>query len=75
MSCEISKVTAERYASTLGIQHATPRISWRFKGDANNWKQLSYDIKIERNGKEEKYHVDTSQSTYVPWPSKGLQSR
>jgi len=75
MSCEISKVTVERYASTLGIQHAAPRISWRFGGDAKNWKQQSYDLKIERNGKEEAYHVDTEQSTYVSWPSKGLQSR
>jgi alpha-L-rhamnosidase len=75
MPCEISKVTVERYASTLGIQHATPRISWRFEGDAKNWKQQSYDMRIERNGKDEEYHVDTDQSTYVSWPSKGLQSR
>ena len=75
MSCEISKVTVERYVSTLGIQHATPRISWRFAGDAKNWKQQSYDLKIERSGKEEEYHVDSEQSTYVNWPSKALQSR
>lgn len=75
MSCEISKITVERYASTLGIQYATPRISWRFEGDAKHWKQQSYDMKIERNGKEEKFHVDTEQSTFVSWPSKELQSR
>jgi alpha-L-rhamnosidase len=75
MSCEISKVTVERYSSTLGIQHATPRISWRFEGDAKNWKQRSYDLKVERNGEEEDYHVDSEKSIYVDWPSQPLQSR
>jgi len=75
MSCEISKITIERYDSTLGIQHATPRISWRFEGDAKNWKQQSYDLKIQRKGMEEEFHIDSEQSTYVAWPSKPLQSR
>lgn len=75
MSCTISKVTVERYSSPFGIQHRSPRISWRFAGDAKDWKQASYDVKVERGGKVEEYHVDSSDSAFVPWPSKPLASR
>lgn len=75
MSCKISKVTVERYSSPLGVQHRTPRISWRFEGDAKGWKQAAYDLKLERAGKTEEYHVDTADSVLVPWPSKPLSSR
>lgn len=75
MSCRISKVTVERYSSPLGVQHPTPRISWRFEGDAEGWKQASYDVKLEKGGKKEEYHVDKADSVLVPWPSAPLGSR
>lgn len=75
MTCEIDKITLERYASTFGIGHDKPRISWRFKGDARDWVQQSYRIRIVRNGQEESYNVDSSQSTYVSWPSRPIRPR
>lgn len=41
-------VTFERHRESLGVGDPTPRISWRFKGEAQKWIQASYDIEILR---------------------------
>ncbi len=57
------------------MQHANPRLSWRFQGDADDWKQASYEVKVHRQGKVEEYKVDSGDNVTVPWPSAPLVSR
>jgi alpha-L-rhamnosidase len=66
----------ERYASAFGIQHSAPRISWRFEGDAVDWRQASYDLRLEGpNRQPEVFHGDSEASVLVEWPFSPLQSR
>ncbi|KAL1959386.1 hypothetical protein VTO42DRAFT_2189 [Malbranchea cinnamomea] len=78
MSISIAQITAEHHHDGFGIFTATPRLSWRFDADASTavcWKQAAYEIVISRNGKDESYRVDSSESVLVPWPSSPLASR
>ena len=75
MSCTISKVNLERYSSPRALFHKTPRISWRFSGEARDWQQASYDLRLERAGETHHHHVDTDQSVFNPWPFPPLSSR
>ncbi len=85
MSVTISKVTPESYPTPtadqpiLFIGHPSPRLTWRFQGDAQDWVQQSYTIKIQRvEGQEEKeevYQEQTEESVFVSWPSSPLQPR
>ncbi|KAF4627602.1 hypothetical protein G7Y89_g10548 [Cudoniella acicularis] len=81
MSVSISSVTFEHHREALGIGESTPRISWRFDGDAEKWTQKSYNISIERPKSEESYAprsvftVESEGSVLVPWPSRALKSR
>lgn len=75
MSCNIAKITVDRYPNGLAVGRSTPSISWRFGGDCTDWWQASYDIKINRGGQVETYHVDSNDSLYIPWPSAPLVSR
>lgn len=62
----------------LGIGTAEPRLSWSFAGEAKNWKQTSYELKIARHGQAEDENVrveKTDQSLFIPWPFKPLKSR
>jgi alpha-L-rhamnosidase len=76
MAITIVALQAEHHENGFGIGHATPRLSWRFgKTTLKNWIQTSYEITIERDGKEEKYEVDGPDSILVPSPSTPLASR
>ena len=79
-SRQISSITFEHHPSGFGIAHPQPRISWRFSAsddDSYNWAQESYEIQICRQNETEPkiYHVQSSESILVPWPSHALQSR
>lgn len=76
MSVSIARLSVEQHHDGFGISNPSPRISWSFNSTTlKNWQQNSYDITILRNGKEESYHVNSSQSILVPWPSTPLSSR
>ncbi|KAL4867657.1 hypothetical protein BDV12DRAFT_198076 [Aspergillus spectabilis] len=74
MSLSISQVSFEHHRTALGIGESDPRISWRFDGSIPNWYQSSYEIEIERQGKTNSFHVNSSDSVLVPWPSDPLES-
>lgn len=76
MSVSIAQITVEHHHDGFGIFNPSPRLSWRFNSTAlKAWQQASYDVAVSRNGKEESYHVDSSESVLVPWPSTPLSSR
>ncbi|KAF5010160.1 hypothetical protein FDECE_3653 [Fusarium decemcellulare] len=69
-------------ANTLGIQDATPRISWRIKNQTASFKQTHYEIELsEHKPHGQQALVSTAthasdQSRLVPWPfDHALQSR
>lgn len=73
---QIDKLSVESYESGFAIGHASPRISWRFKGDVKDWQQVSYDLVIERHdGNNHEFSVTSAQSRLVPWPVEPLKSR
>lgn len=74
---EIAQLSAEHHESGFSIENASPRLSWRFKEtEVKDWKQTAYEIVIKRDGEDdEHYHVDSSQSVLVEWPSRPLVSR
>jgi alpha-L-rhamnosidase len=75
-TCQIGRISVERYASAFGIQHSAPRISWRFEGDAVDWRQASYDLRLEGpNRQPEVFQGDSEASVLVEWPFSPLQSR
>lgn len=71
----ISELQFEHYPTGLGVSHASPRLSWRFDGDARDWTQVGYEVRVTRNGKAETFAVDSAASVLVPWPSEPLASR
>lgn len=76
-SVKIAQVSAEHHHNGFGISHPSPRLSWRFESTSiKGWTQKSYDITIARKDqKEENYHIESSDSVLVPWPSSPLTSR
>ncbi len=76
MAVSVAHVSAEHHHNGFGIFHRSPRLSWRFgPTTVKGWRQASYDLVIVRDGDEEQYHVDSSASVLVPWPSRPLSSR
>ncbi|KAH8651107.1 bacterial alpha-L-rhamnosidase-domain-containing protein [Xylariales sp. PMI_506] len=76
MSVSIAQVSAEHHHSGFGLFSPTPRLSWRFSPTTvKDWRQASYDIVVSRGEIVEEYHVDSSESILVPWPSSPLSSR
>lgn len=77
MAVSISAVSFEHHRQALGIAESTPRVSWRFEGDAVDWEQSAYDLEITRgpDGVPKLYNtVDSSESVLVPWPDEALSS-
>ncbi|KAI1505911.1 extracellular glycosyl hydrolase family 78 protein [Biscogniauxia marginata] len=76
MAVTISQVSFEHHRTALGIGEATPRISWRFGGNAPNWTQRGYSLEVSRGGQNvvELFHIDSSDSVLVPWPTVALTS-
>lgn len=76
MCASIAQVIAEHHHDGFGLFTSTPRLSWRFnEASVKNWKQVSYEIKVVRHGREEHYQVSSGESVLVPWPSTPLSSR
>jgi alpha-L-rhamnosidase len=76
MSVSIAQLSIEHHHDGFGIFTPLPRLSWRFDNTTvKDWRQSSYDVSISRKDKEESYHVESSESVLVPWPSKALSSR
>ncbi|KAJ5765734.1 hypothetical protein N7520_005293 [Penicillium odoratum] len=75
----VTSVSFEQHATGLGIGLPRPRISWKFVATNNtvpNWEQKAYEIEIVRGASSpESYHVKSSNSVLVPWPSQPLESR
>lgn len=70
----------EQHPTGFGIGIAAPRISWRFLSSTfttRNWEQSAYDVEIIHipGAIVETYHVSSSHSLLVPWPSRALTSR
>lgn len=81
-SVSISRISVEHYREPLGISESAPRLSWRFEGDASDWTQKSYEVKLQRvgpaavSGQDAKsVSVDSPGSVLVPWPFEPLRSR
>lgn len=77
MAVSISALSFEHHRQPLGIAEATPRVSWRFEGDAIDWEQSGYDLEITRgpDGAPKLYNTaDSSESVLVPWPDEALSS-
>ncbi|OXG74530.1 alpha-L-rhamnosidase [Cryptococcus neoformans A2-102-5] len=71
----ISQISFEHSGTRAIVNTDKPRLSWRFEGNARDWYQSSYNIRIERaNGNVEEYHVESAKSNLVPWPSAPLSS-
>ncbi|KAM0325144.1 hypothetical protein ACHAQA_007683 [Verticillium albo-atrum] len=79
MSCpSVTSPVFEHHHSGLGIDNASPRLSWRFESvptTAQAWVQTSYEIEVTRSRyKTEKFLVRSDQSVLVPWPTTPLSS-
>ncbi|RAL08211.1 alpha-L-rhamnosidase [Aspergillus homomorphus CBS 101889] len=82
---EIDALRFGHSQSGLGIQCATPRLSWRTSSpnpNVHNWTQTAYEIALKAPGESHQaddggqvYHVDSANSTWVPWPGPPLRSR
>lgn len=71
----ISRLQCEHYEEPLGIGEAKPRLSWRFAGEAKDWSQVAYELRIARSDSPPNtFRVESSQSVLVPWPSEPLVS-
>lgn len=75
----VTDVRFEHHGSNaIGIGEPSPRISWSFSGDDENWTQQNYEIEIRRFGEENDaprfYPFDSSTSCYVSWPGTALKS-
>ncbi|PYH43537.1 alpha-L-rhamnosidase [Aspergillus saccharolyticus JOP 1030-1] len=80
---QIVNLTFEHFPTGFGIQCAAPRLSWKAacpKGNARDWTQTSYEIAVKApefppEDEGQIYRVDSSESTWVPWPGPPLRSR
>ncbi|KAK2609232.1 hypothetical protein QQS21_002166 [Conoideocrella luteorostrata] len=77
----ISHLSFENHRVPFGIAESKPRISWRFRGDAQAWQQSSYTIEVSRGkgngtGKDGTLSrsYQTTDSIYVPWPDEPLRT-
>jgi alpha-L-rhamnosidase len=77
MSVSLSRVSFEHHRVALGIGESSPRISWRFDGNATDWEQSAYDLEMYRSADTEPvlYSVNSTESLYVPWPAEPLKAR
>ncbi|KAB5559706.1 bacterial alpha-L-rhamnosidase-domain-containing protein [Coniochaeta sp. 2T2.1] len=75
MSVSIDRLTFEHHRFPIGIAESKPRISWKFDGDASEWRQSGYDIEVMRgpeSGRVDTFSVNSDQSLLVPWPDSPL---
>ncbi|EEY22783.1 alfa-L-rhamnosidase [Verticillium alfalfae VaMs.102] len=71
----------EHHHNGLGVESATPRISWRFETSSSTtsgWIQAGYDIEVTFASAPETpsvFSIRSDQSILVPWPARPLASR
>lgn len=72
----ITNLRVEHYLDSAVINETKPRISWSFEGLDQQWRQKAHEISLQRGGQDgcEVFQVVSSQSLYVPWPSRPLNS-
>ncbi|KAH8900513.1 alpha-L-rhamnosidase A [Thozetella sp. PMI_491] len=75
MTVTISEVTFEHYRDAFGIAESTPRISWKFTGEEQNWVQRLYELEISIAGEpEHRQLVESRDCLFVAWPARPLAS-
>lgn len=74
---EIRSLRVEHYHEPTVVAEDKPRISWSFEGSSREWRQKAYEISIQRRLQDEPeiFAAASSQSLYVEWPSRPLDSR
>jgi alpha-L-rhamnosidase len=74
---KVSNLRVEHYREFAVVNEKKPRISWSFEGLKEQWRQQAYEVSLYRGqlGGTETFSVVSSQSLYVPWPSRPLKSR
>lgn len=75
MPVSITKLTFDHYEPRAFVGTSTPRLSWRFGGDAHDWQQASYEVNITRSSGSKTFKVDSAESVLVAWPDAPLASR
>lgn len=79
-SPQITAPTFEHHHNGLGINTATPRVSWRFKTDsstASDWKQTSFTIEhtFTSDKQTQTFETKSEDSVLVQWQARPLKSR
>ncbi|WP_262402179.1 family 78 glycoside hydrolase catalytic domain [Actinomadura sp. CNU-125] len=59
----------------LGVNDSAPRLSWTVPEAAPSYEQTSYEVEITRDGRSDRYRVDSVEQVLVPWPAEPLASR
>lgn len=81
MDMLVSDIRLERHHSGLGLGTSVPRIFWHCCAtedtSPSQWYQSACDIQIARGDRDsvQTYHLETTQSHLLPWPSEPLRSR
>ena len=61
--------------AVLGIGTGTPRLSWTVPSADAGWRQVAYEIEIERGGDVLRFEERSGEQVLVPWPGDTLRSR
>ncbi|KAF5593504.1 alpha-L-rhamnosidase [Fusarium subglutinans] len=74
---KVINLRVENYQEFSVINEERPRISWSFEGLEKRWGQHAYEISLccDHPSKTKTYLVVSSQSLYIPWPFRRLESR
>ncbi|KAH8692578.1 bacterial alpha-L-rhamnosidase-domain-containing protein [Talaromyces proteolyticus] len=77
---EIVALRFEHHPSGLGVQCSIPRISWKLSAvdeSVSDWTQSQYEIAVRRSpgSQPERFTINSSDSSWLPWPSTPLISR
>lgn len=75
MVCNIEQIKLERYHLSSAIQHHQPRISWRYSGDARDWRQGSCELRTVGRKSDDSRRIDGDRSVFLDWPFSSIESR
>ncbi|KAH6867414.1 bacterial alpha-L-rhamnosidase-domain-containing protein [Thelonectria olida] len=72
----IINLRVEHYREFTVINEEKPRISWSFEGQDRQWCQKAYEFSLQRDlqCEAQTFVAVSSQSLYVPWPWRPLES-
>ncbi|KAF5006573.1 hypothetical protein FDECE_7048 [Fusarium decemcellulare] len=73
---KVTNLRLEHYHECTAIGEEKPRISWSFEGLDHAWRQKAYEISLQRGiqGEVQTFAAVSSQSLYVEWPARPLES-